>query len=192
MHSNPGTMRLFLAVFPTDAVCTAAVGVADALRTRGNQVAWVRRENLHYTLRFLGDVGEDDVAAAADAAREAAEKHAAFDAQLDAPGAFPNATKARVLWLGMREGAEPLCALARSLEDALATRGFTRADPPFAPHLTIGRVRMPADWSTRLAAAPAPAARFRVERLVLVRSTLGPGGSRYTRLHEAPLARIQR
>jgi 2'-5' RNA ligase len=58
---------------------------------------------------------------------------------------------------------------------------------PFAPHLTIGRVRMPADWSTRLATAPAPRARFRVERVVLVRSTLGPGGSRYEVEAEAPL-----
>ncbi len=184
-------MRLFLAVFPSPAACTAAMTVVDALRTRGNRVAWVKRENLHYTLRFLGEVGEAEALAAAEAAREAAAGHAAFDAALAAPGAFPHAAKARVLWLGMSAGAEPLCALARSLEDALAARGFPRADMPFAPHLTIGRVRMPADWSVRLAAAPAPGARFRVERLVLVRSTLGPGGSRYERLHEAPLAGVK-
>jgi 2'-5' RNA ligase len=188
MYPSSGTTRLFLAVFPPVAACTAALGVADALRTRGNQVAWVKRENLHYTLRFLGEAGEDEVAAAADAAREAAAAHAAFGAALSAPGAFPSAAKARVLWLGMGDGAEPLCALARSLEDALARRGFERAVQPFSPHLTIGRVRMPADWSARLAAAPTPTSRFRVESLVLVRSTLAPGGSRYDVAAEAPLA----
>jgi RNA 2',3'-cyclic 3'-phosphodiesterase len=187
MHTNPGTLRLFLAVFPPVAACTAAMTVVEALHTRGNRVAWVRRENLHYTLRFLGDVGVDEALAAAEAAREAAARHAPFNAALDAAGAFPHAGKARVLWLGMREGAEPLCALARSLEDALAARGFARADLPFAPHLTIGRVRMPADWSARLASAPVPEARFRVDSIALVRSTLGPGGSRYEVEAEAPL-----
>ena len=189
MNPSSGTMRLFLAVFPPPAACAAAMGVVDALRTRGNRVAWVNRENLHYTLRFLGEVGETEALAAAEAAREAAAEHAAFDAVLAAPGAFPHAAKARVLWLGMGEGAESMCALAGSLEDALAARGFARADEPFAPHLTIGRVRMPADWSTLLAAAPVPGTRFRVDRLVLVHSTLAPGGSRYDRLLEAPLAR---
>jgi 2'-5' RNA ligase len=169
-------------------VCGAAANVVEALRTRGDRVAWVKRENLHYTLRFLGEVDEAQATAATAAAREAAAAHAAFDAGLDAPGAFPHATKARVLWLGMREGAAPLRTLARSLEEALLGRGFGAADQPFAPHLTIGRLRVPDDWSARLAAAPAVDARFRVDRIAVVRSTLAPGGSRYERLAEAPLA----
>ena len=188
MHAEPGTKRLFVAVFPPPAVGAAVMNIVDALRARGDRVAWVKRENLHYTLRFLGEVGEDAAEAAGDAAREVAVAHAAFDAALTTPGAFPHAASARVLWLGMGEGAEPLRALARSLEDALTARGFARAEQPFTPHLTIGRMRTDADWTARLAAAPAVDARFRVESLALVRSTLAPGGSRYERLAEPSLA----
>ena len=184
----PGARRLFLAVFPPPATAAAVMHIVEALRTRGDRVAWVKRENLHYTLRFLGEVGEGEMAAAADAAREVAAAHAPFDAALAAPGAFPHATRARVLWLGMDEGAGPLRALAGSLEDALAARGFARAEQPFTPHLTIGRMRVAADWAARLAAAPPLETRFRVESFALVRSTLAPGGSRYERLVEAALA----
>jgi 2'-5' RNA ligase len=181
-------MRLFLAVFPPRAVQDAAAGVIDGLRKDRDGVSWVRRENLHYTLRFLGELGEDGARRAGAAAREAASAHAAFEASLDGPGAFPSAAKARVLWLGMREGADLLVALARTLEQALRTRGFDRAERPFAPHLTIGRPRTVADWAQRLESAPALDARFRVSELLLIESTLSPGGSRYDVRERAPLA----
>jgi RNA 2',3'-cyclic 3'-phosphodiesterase len=184
----PASLRLFLAVFPPRAAQAEAERAIEALHSHGDGVSWVRRENLHYTLRFLGDLGEDGARRAGKAAVEAAAACAPFDAALAAPGAFPTAARARVLWLGMREGAENLRALARALEEALRARGFDRADKPFAPHLTIGRVRVPADWTAKLAAAPPVDARFRVESLLLVRSTLSPGGSRYDVLATAPLA----
>lgn len=181
------TQRLFLAVFPPAGVQAAAARAADALRFAGDGVAWVKRDNLHYTLRFLGDLGADDARAAGEAAREAAAASAPFDAALGAFGAFPDARRARVLWIGMRTGAEALRALAAALEHALAARGFGAADKPFAPHLTVGRVRDGGDWSARLAAAPAVDAAFAVSELRLVRSTLAPGGSRYEPVLRAPL-----
>jgi 2'-5' RNA ligase len=181
-------MRIFIAVFPPRPVQEAAVGVIEVLRAERDGVSWVRRENLHYTLRFLGELGEDGARRAGEAAREAAAAHPAFDASLDGPGAFPNAAKARVLWLGMREGGDALVALARALEQALRKRGFDRAERPFAAHLTIGRVRTFGDWSVRLPAAPALDARFRVSELLLIESTLSPGGSRYDVRERAALA----
>ncbi len=181
-------MRLFLAVFPPPEVQALAVRVSDAMRERGDGVSWVRRENVHYTLRFLGELGADGARRAREAAVEAAASHASFDALLAGPGAFPDAKRARVLWLGMGEGAEALKALARSLERALASRGFERADHAFTPHLTLGRVRAPGDWSAKLAGAPTIDARFRVGRIALVKSTLSPGGSQYEIESAAPLA----
>ncbi len=180
-------MRVFLAVFPPPETQARALGVIEALRRPGDMVSWVKRENLHYTLRFLGEIGEDGARRAADAAREAAAAHAAFAGVLAAPGAFPNARRARVLWLGMGEGADAFRALAHSLEDALARRGFEREGRPFAPHLTIGRVRADADWTAALAAVPPVDASFPIERIVVVKSTLSPRGSRYDVLAEAPL-----
>ena len=185
-------MRIFTAVFPPSAVQGGVHAAAAGLARPGDGVSWVKRENLHYTLRFLGELGEDGARRVRQAADDAAATDAPFEATLGALGAFPNARRARVLWVGMSAGAERLTAVARALEAALRRRGFDAADHPFSPHLTIGRVRDPrADWSERLAAAtldPA-AARFVVDRLCVVQSTLSPRGSTYAVIHEAPLAK---
>jgi len=184
-------MRLFLAVFPPSEAQAAAAQAIDALRRSqaGSNVSWVRRENLHYTLRFLGELGQDGARRAAEAAQEAGAAHAPFEARLEGLGAFPDPARARVLWLGMSEGGEALAALALALEAALRARGFGRADKPFAPHLTLGRVRGgDADWRAALARTAAGPASFRVERLWLVQSTLSPQGSHYEKLEGVSLA----
>lgn len=182
-------MRIFLAVFPPAEVQGAVYAAAEALKRPGDGVSWVKRENLHYTLRFMGELGATGARRVSEAAEEAARTGAAFEAALGGLGAFPNARRARVLWAGMTEGGERLTALARALESALARKGFDRADHPFSAHLTIGRVREPrADWTERLAAARVePASRFTVDRLSVVESRLSPRGSTYTVVHEAPL-----
>ena len=184
-------MRIFVAVFPPPEVQRAAMAIEDSLKRAGDVVSWVKRENLHYTLSFLGELGEDGARRVGEAAREAASDHHAFEAALGAPGAFPEPRRARALWLSMAQGAESLIALARSLEAALVRRGFDRADKPFSAHLTIGRVRaVNQDWSARLAAAaPArPEARFMVDRLSVIESQLSTKGSIYTIREEARLA----
>lgn len=188
-------MRLFLAVFPPPELQGLAYARIEALRVAGGRVSWTKRENLHYTLRFLGEVGEDGARRAADAAVEAASDHRAFAAELGALGAFPNARRARVIWLGLARGGEALVALASSLDHALARRGFPPEGRAFEPHLTLGRVREPQeDWSARLVEAGAggagegasrsaggsAAASFRVDRISVVESVLDPRGSRYT------------
>jgi len=189
-------MRLFLAVFPPLAVREAAFAAAAPLRLTGAGVSWVKAENLHYTMRFLGEVGEDGARRAAEAAAEAAAVEPAFPAELGAFGAFPNPARARVIWVGMTAGAEALKSLAAALERALTRRGFGRADKPFAAHLTLGRVRDPrASWSDTLRRTPplaGGAARFTVERLSVVESTLSPKGSTYAVRAEAALRRAGR
>lgn len=175
-------MRLFLGVFPPAEVQEGAYGATESLRRPGDGVSWVKRENLHYTMRFLGEVGEDGARRATAAAAEAAAQHGAFEAELGGLGAFPSPRHPRVIWIGLARGAEPLEALARSLERSLEARGFEREKRPFKAHLTLGRVRDPrADWSDRLAAtAPAAAPPFRVATIQLVESKLSPKGSTYT------------
>jgi RNA 2',3'-cyclic 3'-phosphodiesterase len=184
-------MRIFLAVFPPAEVQRAAFGVVEALRRPGDGVSWVKPENLHYTLRFLGEVGEDGARRAAEAAIEAATQSRAFTAALGGLGAFPDPRRARVIWIGMSMGSEALVALARDLDRALAQRGFGKPDKPFSTHLTLGRVREPrSDWTEALAGQhPAdPAACFSVDRICVVESQLNPRGSIYTVRAEAPLA----
>jgi len=187
-------MRIFLAVFPPPAVRAAAHATGESLRragTEGASVSWVKPDNLHYTMRFLGELGEDGARRAAEAAVEAGAGLPAFDAALGALGAFPNPHRARALWIGMSAGADALMALASALDRALEQRGFGGPDHAFTPHLTLGRVRDPrADWSQALAQTSAPGGptlHFRVDRLSVVESTLSPQGSIYKVRVEAAL-----
>lgn len=187
-------MRTFLAVFPSPPVQEAARRVIERLRFPDDDVSWVRRENLHYTLRFLGDLDEDGVSRLIAAARRGAAERSPFTATLGGAGAFPSARRARVLWLGLSEGAESLTALASGLEQALRDQGFDAAERAFSPHLTLGRVRRrEQDWSARLAGVAATLERgwapaFTIDRVVVVESTLSPGGSIYRVRAEAALA----
>ena len=181
-------MRIFLAVFPPPAVQDAAFAMLEALRPLGHGVSWVKRDNLHYTLRFLGEIDEAHAQRAIEAAREAAAATPAFDAALGAAGAFPTPRRARVLWIGMAAGGPQLVALAGRLATALERHGWEAEARPFSPHLTIGRVREPSDWSGPLASAAKGGAAFRVENLAVVHSQLHPRGSIYSILENAPLA----
>src|SRR6266511_3757868 len=117
-------MRLFIAVFPPPEAQTLAYRAADLLRLGHDAVAWVKRENLHYTMRFLGEVDDAGAAKAGEAMREAAGSRTRFAATLGGFGAFPDAKRARVLWIGMQQGAEPMRLLASALDQALARHGF--------------------------------------------------------------------
>lgn len=186
-------MRVFLAVFAPAASQRLAARAIESLRALGDGVSWVKPDNLHYTLRFLGELGKDGARRAGEAADEAVKGHAAFDVTLGTVGAFPRGRGARVIWLGLAEGAEPFVALAKRLESSLARRGFEPEARGFTPHLTLGRVREPAhDWTDALAATPSlaadPAARFTVNAISCVESTLSPKGSIYRVWHRAELA----
>jgi len=186
-------VRLFLAVFPPPASRALAARTIDALRRPNDGVSWVKEENLHYTMRFIGEVGEDGAKRVEQAADEAASGVAAFDAVLGDLGAFPSVRKARVIWIGLASGGDALSGLAARLADALDRRGWERERQKFQPHLTLGRVREPnRDWgpafgsATRVGAEAA--GRFRVTQLLVVHSQLNPGGSIYTVRHSASLA----
>jgi 2'-5' RNA ligase len=180
-------VRVFVAVFPPPEVQHAVAAYIESLKSRGPGVSWEKRDNLHFTMRFLGEIGEDGARRVIEAAREAASATPAFAASLSQVGAFPSPRRARVLWLGMDTGGPELVALAGRLDAALARRGWEPESRPFAAHLTIGRVREPGDWSAAVGAA-IPPTRFRAEHLAVIRSQLNPKGSIYTVLENAPLA----
>ncbi len=102
-------------------------------------VRWVGRENLHFTLKFLGPVEEERVVEIGDALEQALRLFPRFSILARGIGVFPDIRKARVLWVGL-EGAS-LALLAIGVEAALEPAGFAREKRGFEPHLTIGRWR---------------------------------------------------
>jgi 2'-5' RNA ligase len=108
---------------------------------------------------------------------------------LGAIGAFPSLEKPRVLWVGVSAGEGELLALGRRVNAAIDAAGFERADKPFRPHLTLGRVREGARGFEALRgyAPPTPPDPVRLDRIVVMKSDLHPSGARYTALREVRL-----
>jgi len=184
-------VRLFLAVLLPDEVRAALAAEVQRLQRVARDVAWVAPDNLHVTLKFLGEVEPGRVEAVGAALGPVAKTTAAFDVEVLGLGAFPSPTRPRVVWAGLGAGAAPLAALAGRVDAALATAAFAPETRPFAGHVTLGRVREP-QRAPRLAAALDAGASRRfglvaVDRIALVRSDLSPRGARYTVLETWPL-----
>lgn len=138
-------VRLFFA-FPVPP--DVARGVERATATLSSSVPgvrWVSPAHMHLTMKFLGardegdERGDHDVARLARAAREAVASIAPFDAFTGAPGAFPNFSRPRVVWLGMEPSA-PFAAIAERLEHELSPLGYPPEGRAFSAHLTLGRI----------------------------------------------------
>lgn len=110
-------------------------GLADLL----HRLHWTPPGNWHLTLRFLGDVPAPRCNEVANALRTIS--FAPLQLAVGAAGAFPARGAPRVLWLGLAQGAPECTALATAVNAALAPLGFAPEDRPFAPHLTMARVR---------------------------------------------------
>ena len=142
---------------------------------------WTRPENVHLTLKFLGEIPEGEIEHIGAALRKVCGDHTPFDASLSSFGAFPSARRARVIWAGAAAGSEELRALAADVEAAFEPLGFGREDRTFVPHVTLGRVRGK-PVKLELPAVVPGEARFEISRVELMESRLAAGGAVYETL----------
>ncbi len=185
------TVRAFVAANLNPDLQAALAMVQDRLRATRADVGWVRPENLHLTLKFLGQVEEERIGAIRDAIAAAAAGSGPVRLVFQGLGAFPNPRAARVVWIGLSHGAEVLAALQAGIEAALESLGFGREARPFTAHLTLGRVRGPArreQLARALAEAPTEAlGEMVLDRIELMKSDLSAGGARYSILQSFSL-----
>ena len=178
-------MRTFVAVFPPPEIQEALYRAALALPEAG-EFRLTEPRKIHLTLKFLGDVPEDLLERAMEALELAREGREPFDVVTAGFGAFPNQRKARILWAGVGEGSERLRDLAGDAQHALERVGFEPEGRPYVPHLTLGRARnRPLGFDA--AGASAPALRFAVSRMDLVRSLPAEGKTTYSVVASYPL-----
>ena len=158
-------------------------------------VRWVDPQGIHLTLRFLGNIPAAAVDQVLAAQAAAAASCPPFSIQLSQLGMFPNERRPRVIWAGVIGELEALQRLQQEVETQLEHIGYPREKRPFAPHLTLGRVRdrdSDAD-RTRIADAVSTvpledSESWSVEESHLIRSTLTPQGAIYTSIGAASLA----
>ena len=179
-------VRLFVAVPITGEARARVAHALDAVSERPLPGRPVRPENWHITMRFLGEVGEverDLVIGALDRA----DLGDAFRVRWSGLGAFPRPQRATVLWLGLDRGERELADLSGRVEEALDGAGFPPEDRPFQGHLTLSRIRPHQDLRPLLEAFDPVRFEMDVDRVVLYRSHLGPGGARYEEVEVFPL-----
>lgn len=134
-------LRTFVAVEIPFEVRDRARRLIDQLAVTSANVKWVEPEHMHWTLKFLGDVGILETPAICEAVARAVEPLAPFDIEACGAGAFPDVDRPRTVWIGTGEGSEQMIELHDAIEHELSKLGYRAENRRFRPHLTIGRVR---------------------------------------------------
>ena len=197
MATERESYRLFVACELPAAVREALRGLQRSLQQGGaSNLRWVRPEGIHLTLKFLGSVAAPRVEAIQGALGNAVSEPFRWEMRLSGVGSFGGPQRLRVVWVGLGGDVDGLVDLARRVDRALKPLGFPPEGRPFAPHLTLARVRDEASPEDRrhlhglLEAFSFPAfPAFALDSVSLMRSFLEPGGARYTCLAQFPQTR---
>jgi 2'-5' RNA ligase len=158
----------------------------------GVSASWSREDNLHLTLKFLGEVPVTRIEELSSAALAAVHGCNPFEVRLSGCGVFPPRGKPNVLWIGIEDAAGGLRKLQTNLEEECAMRGFTRDARAYHPHLTIARIRKPhgaKDLAAAHVTSDFAAQTFTAKELIVFRSELLPHGSRHTAISRHALSR---
>ena len=176
-------MRIFIAIEIPVLVKELVAGRQAKLREHTAGVTWTKPENLHLTLKFLGEIENERLPAIREAANASAQHVGPFSLTLGSVGVFPNARNPRVLWIGLSGDVDNAVRLAARLDKELVARGFAGEKRPFQPHLTIGRFKRPGGAQGLIALArdtAIPESHFAVEELIVMESLLARTGAEHT------------
>ena len=185
------TIRTFIAMEIPGTIISKIRELQDGIKTYGFKIRWVRAENIHLTLKFLGDVEEITINEIAKAVAETVEGYSPISLQAKGIGVFPGIKRPRVLWVGLAGQLEALVRLQQTLDENLVALGFSREERIFKGHLTMGRIKDRIDVK-KLGDALMTFRNFESEtftagQLILFKSELKPSGAVYTRLASASL-----
>lgn len=183
-------VRVFVAVDLPASLQGRLGVVAERLHRLPGDARWVSAAHLHLTLRFLGELEAEAVERVKTAVERVAVRHAPFSLTLAGLGLFPEQGAPSVVWVGVNEGRAELTSLQRDLERAFELSGFGPEDRPFAPHLTLARLRGAEAGPWREAVerfGREPLLSFAVREVRVMRSVLTRRGPIYTTLAVAPL-----
>lgn len=185
-------MRIFIALDIPGEIRQRMAQYMERARGYAPQARWARVEGLHVTLKFVGEVRDDQLHRIKEALKTA--KRDPFDVKFEHVGFFPGPKSPRIFWIGV-EGGEALSQLAANVEGELEKVGVAKEERPFNPHLTLARSGSGRGATHNLqqipslvAAEPAPHfGTMSAREFFLFRSELGRGGSKYTKLEKYAL-----
>lgn len=185
-------IRCFIAIEMSQEIRRLLERIEDELQRTISGVKWVKPDNIHLTLKFLGSIEKETVDKIKEILSQIAQDIKSFKIKLSLPGAFPSPGRARVIWIGVEEGKES-SRLANIIEERLAPLGIEKESRAFHPHLTLARVKFLKDKSSvenAFTHLKVPQTEMTASKVTLFQSTLTREGAIYTLLHEADFKKV--
>lgn len=182
--------RTFIAIELSPSIRQELSKIQNELKKSGADAKWVKPENIHLTLKFLGATPVDKIEAINQILQDISEGFQSFEITVSHLGAFPRIESARVIWLDINEGKEVLKKLAREIEEKISALGFPIEDRPFQTHITLARIRSSQNRAAlieKLKDTKPPLLSQGVDKITFLKSTLTPQGPIYEILKEANL-----
>lgn len=178
------TLRAFVALKPPDKILRHAEVLQGELKARGFKLRWVRPQNIHLTLKFLGDIPLSHVDDVVSAMQRAVRGQAPLELTHQGMGAFPGIKRPRILWTGLGGDLDRLQYLVEQLSTEFEPLGFEREKRHFKAHLTLGRIKARLDPKQLLQSIQELGSYrpigFTAQKVVLYQSELSPNGAVYT------------
>jgi RNA 2',3'-cyclic 3'-phosphodiesterase len=139
-------MRVFIAIDINDKIRKAIADlqkqIAAKVDVKKGDLKWVEPNNIHLTLKFLGEMSNEQVAEVSEITNTAAQAHQKFTLDIESVGSF-GGRSAKVVWVGAGKGTDALLALQKDLDALLAQAGYPKEEREFSAHLTLCRVNHP-------------------------------------------------
>ena len=186
------TIRTFIAVELPEKIISSISRVQENIKSYyGFKIRWVRPENIHLTLKFLGNVKKAEIEKVGEAIFESVKGYSPITLRAKGIGTFPGIKRPRVIWVGISGQLDLLVELHKTLDDELEAISFPKENRTFRGHLTLGRVKAKIDPKrfgdalNKLAGFESES--FTADRIILFKSELKPTGAVYTKLVEASL-----
>lgn len=184
-------IRVFIALALPEHVTGALDSLQQELKQFGIKMKYTDPENIHLTLKFLGDIRAGQADAIGEKLKQAAAGFAPIELSAKGMGVFPGIRKPRVLWTGVGGQTENLEKLHTEVESAMEVLGFEKESRRFSAHLTLGRFKGRADQALLADAirqfGDFASDEFTADALYLFKSSLTPKGPVYTVLSSHPL-----
>lgn len=180
---KPDLLRTFICIELPAPVKDDLSRLQQALKRIDAKVSWVKPENIHLTLKFLGDVQKSDIPLISSCVERVAGSIPRFEIELSGTGCFPSVKNPRVFWVGLSRIPPELAELHQGIENGLNAEGFPLEKKEFSPHLTLGRAREPKSSSLvgqALVSARFESNSFMVTQVIVMRSVLSSSGSIYS------------
>lgn len=185
-------VRIFLALkLSTEIRKTVTESISQWQKISGSKVRWIPSENLHITLKFIGEVDDAKIHSMENRCLSVCSKKEPVALLLDSTGFFPGFKRPRILWVGLKDQANNLEMLSKDLDISLSTLGIPMEKRRFYPHITVARIKSPIhlenDFKKHFQETTFPKLSMSIHEVTLFKSELLRSGARYVELHNFKL-----